>query len=401
MQNKATIEIKQSEEIMKKKKVMQILTALLMASVLAGCGAKGGEGSEDVNSQGVSQETPAQGDQTEDIFLKDVEVEKYVTLGDYKGLKVNVTTSLEVDMARRDELVEMLYQEALSYSTGVTVEDGITNRAVVGGDTVNINYEGKKDGVAFSGGTAEGAYLVIGSGSFIDGFEAGLVGVMPGTTVDLNLTFPEAYGNAELAGQEVVFTVTVNYIMPEGMHDAIIPATIYLLGVDNINTVEELEQYVYDFLKEDAEEKYRAELENAVLELLMQNSTFEEPPEELVAQYGERFRSNIANNAAMMGMDGDMFLLQYYNYAGGVEQFISEYAKEAVKQDLALQAVANQENLTMDDEELNALILEQAQGYGFTSVEEFIGGASLEAYREDYLLNKAFNFIVDNAETGN
>lgn len=365
---------------MKKKKAIKALAALLMVGILAGCGAKG----------------EVQDESSQEVLLKDVEVEKYVTLGEYKGLRINIP-SPEVDLNQRDELVETVYQDALKYATGVMVEDGITDRAVEEGDTVSIDYEGKKDGVAFDRGTAAGAYLIIGSGQFIDGFEEGLVGVMPGETVDLQLAFPEGYGNTELAGQEVVFTVTVNYIMPEGMHEAIVS----IIGLENVTTGKELEQYVYDFLLETAELTYEADVQNAVLELFMQNCTFEELPEVLVSQYENRFRENITTNASYMGMSGDMYLLQYYNYTGGVEQFIDEYAEEAVRQDLAFQAVANQENLVVDDEELNEALLEQAQSYGYTTVEEYIGDISLEIYRSDLLLSKVFAFLIENAVVGN
>lgn len=373
---------------MKKKKAAQILAALLMAGILAGCGAKDGNSS-------TGESNVSQGEQGQEILLKDVEVEKYVTLGEYKGLKIDIAEP-EVDMAYRDELVEEAYMEALSYyATGVVIEDGITDRAVEEGDTVNIDYAGKKDGVAFDGGTAAGAYLIIGSGQFIDGFEEGLVGAKPGETLDLSLKFPEVYpNNAELAGQEVIFTVTVNYIMPEGMHDAIIAT----LELDNVTTAEELKQYAYDFLKDNAQQEYEEAKENAVFELFMQNCTFGELPEALVSQYKERFRENISINASYMGMTEDAFLQQFYNYAGGVEQFIDEYAVEAVKQDLAFQAVANQENIVVEDEELNQVLLEQAKAYGYTTVEEYVGETSLEMYRTDLLLTKVYEFLMENTD---
>lgn len=358
----------------KKKKIAQVLAALFVAGILTGCASKD--------------------KQEEEILLKDMKVEQYVTLGEYKGLKVTVAKP-EVDSAYQDYVVENVYIDALSYATGVKIEDGITDRAVEEGDTVSIDYEGKKDGVAFGGGTAFGAYLIIGSGQFIDGFEAGLIGVKPGETIDLPLKFPEFYDNAELAGQEVVFTVTVNYIMPEGMHEEIIAA----LGLANVNTAEELEQYVFDVLMENAEREYEDAKENAIFELFMENCTFKELPEGLVAQYKERFRNNITLNASKLKIDGDTYLMQYYNYAGGVEQFIEEYAVEAVKQDLAFQAVANQENIVVGDEELNQVLAQQAAANGYATVEEYMGETSLELYRADLLLTNVYNFLMENAET--
>ena len=125
---------------------------------------------------------------------------------EYKGLALTIAPRAEVTDEQVDELARSVYNDAL------TAEYGITDRAVAVGDKVNINYAGTQDGVAFEGGTADNQSLVIGSGSFIEGFEDGLVGVMPGETVELNLTFPEDYMNADMAGVEVVFTVTVNFI---------------------------------------------------------------------------------------------------------------------------------------------------------------------------------------------
>ena len=131
------------------------------------------------------------------------DLSEYVKLGKYKGLTVD-TSSDEYKAA-----YEALVKNDLK-------DHGIVGKKTKGkvksGDTANIDYEGKKDGVAFEGGTAQGYDLTIGSNSFISGFEDGLIGVNIGDTVDLNLTFPKNYGNAELAGAAVVFTVKVNYV---------------------------------------------------------------------------------------------------------------------------------------------------------------------------------------------
>lgn len=162
-----------------KKKTLGLLVAVLSVCMLAGCGAKdAGDGTGTSTGAG-----------TESTALKDMDVDKYVTLGEYKGLEVSVDT-VEVDEDEWDTLVNNVYYGNITAENG-----GIMDRAVETGDTVNIDYEGKKDGVAFDGGTAQGYDLTIGSGSFIAGFEDGLIGVMPGEIVDLDLTFPENYGN--------------------------------------------------------------------------------------------------------------------------------------------------------------------------------------------------------------
>ncbi len=137
------------------------------------------------------------------ILFNGVKFSKYLDLGEYKGLKVD-TSSDTLKGYYKDEIVGDIAAKNLYVKK--------TEGKVAEGDTVYIDYVGKKDGVAFEGGTAENYPLTIGSNSFIDGFEDGLIGVEIGSTVDLNLKFPENYGNDELNGAAVVFTVTVHYV---------------------------------------------------------------------------------------------------------------------------------------------------------------------------------------------
>lgn len=344
------------------RKIKAVFAAFLAAGLLAGCGGK------------------------ESGPLKDIDVDKYVTLGEYKGLEVEVKP-VSVDEAEAASLVSNVY------NSNVTAENGgITDRAVEEGDTVNIDYEGKKDGVAFEGGTAQGSLLTIGSGRFIEGFEEGLVGVTPGETVDLNLTFPENYGSADLAGQAVVFTVTVNFILPEEMSDQVVAG----IGIENVGTVEELNQYAYDYLESMAQESYDNALKNAVMEVFMQNCVFDKVPESMIEKYEAAARESITAQAQSYGMDADTFT--GYFYQSDFESFVTTYSEEAAKQDIALQAVANRENLNINDEELNATLLEYANNAGYDTVEEYVGDTSLEDYREYLLYDKVLQYLADNAK---
>lgn len=344
-----------------KKKIAMVLSALMTLGLLAGCGASG-----------------------EVKPLKDIKVDKYVTLGEYKGLSVSVEPISVADEEIEEAMLNI-------YTGSFPEEKGVKDRAVIVGDTVNIDYEGKKDEVAFQGGTAQGSLLTIGSGRFIAGFEDGLVGVMPGETVDLNLTFPGNYDNADLAGAEVVFTVTVNYIIPEEMDDAIIAD----MGIENVADAAGLRQYVYDYLYSYAESRYNSRKESAVLSKFINSCVFEELPDNMLKKYEELARTNIQSAAGSVGTSPDNYTLNYYGMS--FENFVSEYAAEALKQNLAMQAVANRENLNISDEELDSMLLDYASQAGYDSIEEYIGEMSKEDFREYFMYERVFDFLLENA----
>ena len=144
---------------------------------------------------------------SEDKNLETMKLDQYVTLGEYMGLEIPVSAVTVTD----EEVEELVVYIGQNYMAD---ENGITDRAAQLGDTINLDYAGYLDGVAFEGGTAQAQQLTLGSGQFIPGFEDGLVGVNPGETLDLPLTFPETYGNTEL---ETVIGNASIHEMPEGL----------------------------------------------------------------------------------------------------------------------------------------------------------------------------------------
>lgn len=346
-----------------KKKIAIVLSALMAVAMLGGCAAK------------------------ESNTLTEIEVEKYVTLGDYKGLEVSVQDAV-VDEEELEELAWNVY-----YSNVTAEAGGIVDRAVEALDEVNIDYVGTLDGVAFDGGTAEGASLLIGSNSYIDGFETGLIGVMPGETVDLNLTFPETYTkNPDMAGKEVVFTVTVNFIYPYKWDDELIASW----GYPEFTNEAELRQYVYDYLYDAAEYQVESSIENAVLSAFMTSCTFNEVPENLIEKYSETLTASVESQAAAYGLDADTFC--YYFYGTDYATFLDTYAIEYAKQVLAFQAVANAEGLNRTEEEVDAGISELAEASGYASAEEYMGDRSKDDYTEYFMIDDAMNFLTENAK---
>ena len=315
----------------------------------------------------------------------------YVTITKYKDVEID---KVDADAVSDNDVEAQINSVLQSKST--TTE--VTDRAAQTGDTVTIDYEGKKDGVAFDGGTATDAQLTLGSGQFIDGFEDGVVGHNIGDTFDLDLTFPENYGNSDLAGQAVVFTVTVNYIQP-AQDGEFSDEVISNFGIDGVTNEEELRQYAYDYLNENAQQNYETNVQQAVMDAFMANNTFTSVPEALVQKYSDAAESSITSMASAYGVDADTFT-QYY-YGQDLATFLSTYAEQSAKQDIALQAVANKENLNISDEELDQMLQDRATAAGYDTTSEYIGETSKEDYREYFLYDKVLDYLVENAQITN
>ncbi len=350
----------------------QILAVILLFTMLFG-----GCGLTDAIS-GVTGSDPS--------ALKDVDTEKYVTLGNYVGVSVSVD-AMEVDISNIEEVVWSIY---ISYFTD---DYGVYGQAAKEGDAVNIDYIGYLDGEAFDGGSAEGTILTLGSGTFIDGFEEGLIGVSSGETVDLNLTFPESYSNTTLAGQEVVFTVTVNYVIP---CDDLVDAVIASIGLDDVTNGDELYDYVYTYYYESALSTYESDVEDAVLDAVLATCIYTgDLPSTLLARYREEMESNLQYIADLYGIEAET-LVNYY-YSMDLDEFLDTYAEESLKEYIALQAIANAEGLNISDETLETRLAEDAESAGYDSVEDMIGDYDKEIYREYYMYEAVLEFLIANA----
>lgn len=367
------------------KKLVYILCVALIIGLLAGCGAA--EKTESQESQSSSGAVDLFASVDLDSF-SDVPVNKpvedYVTLGDYKSVEVTVAKTL----AAPEEIDALALQ---FYLNGVTAENGgITDRAIENGDTANIDYVGKKDGVAFSGGTAKGYDLGIGSGTFIPGFEEGLVGVKPGETVDINLSFPENYQAAELAGQAVVFTVTVNYILPTEIDEKVIAG----FGNAEYSNLKELNDYAEAYLNEEYEAAFQSEAEYAVLSTVVNNAVFGEIPQEILESQRKAVNATLEMYELYYGITPENYA---YYYGMDLDTFVEVQAQEFAKELLVCQAIANAEGLNVSDRELEEELLMYASQAGAASVEEYLGDVDREEYRDSLMMEKAYNFIQENA----
>lgn len=351
-----------------KKRWIGLLALAMGAAIVCGCSKESGSAKEESESlAGASG--------------RGIRAEDYVTLGEYKGLRISVTRE-EID----DTEIEIQAKEHYFYF--VEAEDGVRDRPVELLDMTNIDYEGKKDGVAFDRGTAQGAMLLIGSGSFIDGFEEGLIGVMPGETVDLNLTFPEYYDNPELAGQEVVFTVTVNYI-PEMEDDK-----VGLLGLPDVTTVDGLRAYVKEVLDEQVQSEYLDAAGDEVMAQLLENCVFGELPADMVASNREIYAAWLDQEGSIFGMSG----VEYVQAFGmDYESLLDDYAEQYTKGVLIMMAIADEEGLNISDEDLDERMQEYARSAGVSVDDLLVPGLTKEDYRESFLYEDVMNYLVENA----
>lgn len=382
------------------KKIAVILTALLTTGVLAGCAGKNGT-QPDVNTPGTVESSVNGTEESgtaenngnsavQYLQLKDVDVAQYLTFtADYKGLALTVAPRTEVTDAMAEELVLRTYNNFITADNG-----GITDRAVAVGDTINLDYAGTEDGVAFQGGTATGQTLTIGSGQFIPGFEDGLVGVMPGETVELNLTFPEDY-NPAMAGKEVVFTVKVNFILAATV-DEMADSTIATLTNGEYETVEAFTAYCREYLEHSAEYQYKAGMQNAVIAALEKIAECKEVPEGLVAKYAENIRISLDRQAAQFGVTADDFCSYYYGM--DAESYAAQASEASARQAMIFQYIANEENLNISDDELAESIQKFADENGYASVDELLASEDKEELREYFMFEKVVDFIYNNAQ---
>lgn len=316
-------------------------------------------------------------DREDYVGLQDLDIDEYVTLNDYKNMKV---TAYKPEVT--DEDIEQ-------YINSEMLNGYITDHKVENGDVVNIDYVGKKDGVAFDGGTASGSDLEIGSGSFIEGFEEGLIGVMPGETVDLELTFPEGYPEKTLAGQPVVFTVTVNGIAESMEYADATDADLARLGLP-YETKDALWEAAKAEVEKNAEETFETSKTSAILNQILSESTIKSIPEYLVEEQIQGFEIYMESMSQMYyGMNFEQYLEQTEQKS--LEDFEAELRPDCettVKQYLISEALARAENLEVTDELIREYAQKDIEGYDGYTVDTYLDEVGYTTYRMFVLQEK-------------
>ena len=325
------------------KKLFSIGLALAVASTFSGC--------------------------KKETSMANYNLSEYITLPEYKGLEVDTK-----DVEYQFGIANAHYE---NFSSAITEEPETLNEGTVQAlDTVNIDYVGKKDGVAFEGGTAEGYDLMIGSSSFIEGFEAGLVGKKVGETVNLDLTFPEGYQSEELAGKAVVFTVKINSISRPK-----VPA------IDQ-KSAEEMGFKTLEDYEASLKENY---LNNELFSRVVTNTKVIMYPEEELNKYIEDNMDSVKEQAEESGTTLANFLAQNGLDEETYRGYLGDYAKSFVMQKMVFYAIAKNEKLTVTEQEVDGFI---AENYNSADISD----DDRNWVMESLLQKKVCEFLVQNAK---
>jgi trigger factor len=319
------------------------------------------------------------------IFKATVQVKPEVTLGDYKGLEVEDfdATVTDEDVAKELETLQSRQAEL------VVKEEGTAEL----GDTVVLDFEGFVDGEAFEGGKAENHSLELGSGSFIPGFEEQLVGLATGESKDVEVSFPEEYHAAELAGKPAVFKVTLHEIKGKEL-----PALDdeFAKDVDEeVETLDALKEKIRTRLEDSKKHEAEHHLRDSVVEKAAENAQVE-IPEVMVTNEVNRMLQEFEQRLQAQGMNLEL----YFQFSGQDENALREQMKEEavnrVKVALTLEAIAKAENIEATDEDVNAELEKMAGMYNMTvdNIKQALGG--LEGIKGDLQKQKAVEFLIEN-----
>lgn len=321
------------------------------------------------------------------IFTAEVAVKPEVTLGEYKGMEVDKTST----RVTQKEVEAKIKEEAEKNARTVTVE----GRPVQDGDEVILDFEGFVDGEAFEGGKGENYPLTIGSGSFIPGFEEQLVGAEAEKEVEVKVTFPEEYHAEELKGKEAVFKCTVHEIKEKQIPEI---DDEFAAEVSEFDTLDEYKADVKAKIKEQKENEGKQKKEDQAVEKAVANATME-IPEAMIDEQVRQMVNEFAQNMQYQGISFE----QYCQITGmTLEKVQEETRPQAVKRietRLALEAIAKAENIEVTEERLDEEIKKMAESYNMEAdkLKELMGEEEKKQMMEDIAVQDAVTFLVENA----
>ena len=321
------------------------------------------------------------------IYTAEVAVRPEVTLGKYMGVTVT-----KIDTSVSDEEVDAeLENQRNKNARTVTV----TDRPVAEGDTAVIDFEGFVDGVAFEGGKGENHPLEIGSHTFIDTFEDQLVGKNTGDEVEVNVTFPEQYQAADLAGKPATFKVKINEIKAKELPELDDEFAQDAAGVD---TLAEYKEEIKKNLTEKKETEAKKTKEDEAIQKIIDKSKMD-LPEAMIETQCETMVEEFAQRIAQSGLTME----QYLQFSGMTVDQLKEVRPEAttrIQSSLVLEQIAKEENIEVTDADIDAEVEKMAKAYGMEAdkLKEYMGDAEKESMKKDLAITKAVDLIMDNVK---
>ncbi|WP_215506818.1 trigger factor [Peptoniphilus sp. EMRHCC_23] len=332
-------------------------------------------------------------DRSKDLIVEvSVEIKPEVVLGEYKGLEIEAVPDEVSDEMIDNEIDKQRHLNARHIN--------IDDRAAEDGDKVNIDFEGKVDGVAFEGGSAEDQELELGSGSFIPGFEEAIVGHEIGETFDIDVKFPEDYFNEELKGKDAVFTITLNSIAVEELPEV---DDEFIKDISEFDTVDE---YKADLKKQKTEE-VEANAKNIrmdrALEAAAANAKVDVPEVMVNNAIDEQIR-NMDNNMRSQGLQLEQYLQMLGQSLDDFKNSMRPDAEKEVLKSLVLEAIVAAEKFEITDDEVEAYAREMSERYfkGDEDKQEEMVKTMMESNKDlmksDLERKKAVELLVDNAK---
>lgn len=321
------------------------------------------------------------------IFTAEVALKPEVTLGAYKGIEVEKQNIEVTD----EEIQAEVDKERENNSRVIDVDD----RAVEDGDMVKLDFEGFVDGVAFEGGKGENYDLTIGSGSFIPGFEEQLVGAVIGEEKEVNVTFPEEYHSADLAGKAAVFKCTVNEIKVKELPDA---DDDFAQDVSEFDTLDEYKAEIRKTLMEKKEKEAKSAKEMAVVEKIVENAAME-IPDAMIDEQVRRMADDFAQRLQSQGLTVE----QYFQFTGmTAEKLFEQMRPDALKRiqnSLVLEAVAEAEQIEVSEERLEEELTKMAEAYSMEldKLKEMLSEDTKEQIKKDLAVQAAVDLVRDAA----
>ena len=324
------------------------------------------------------------------IFTAEVATKPEVTLGDYKGLKVD-KVSTRVTQKEVDEEIEKERER-----NARTIE--VTDRAVQDKDEVTLDFEGFVDGVAFEGGKGEDYPLTIGSGSFIPGFEEQLIGAEIDKEVEVNVTFPKEYHSEELAGKDATFKCTVHTIKAKELPEL---DDEFASEVSECETMDAYRAEVKKNIKERKERTGKEKKENQAVDQAIENAQMD-IPEAMIEFQVRQMADDFARRIQQQGLTVE----QYFQFTGMTAEKMMEemrpQAEKGIKTRLVLEAIVKAENIEVSDERVEEELTKMAEAYQMEveKLKEFMGENEKKQIKEDLAVQEAITLLVNESVEG-